>query len=269
MIHPTAYIDPLAKIAPDVRIGPMVVIEGPVTIGPGCILHPRAHLIGPLTMGARNVVHGGAVLGDWPQDRKYHGEFSQVIIGDDNVFRENCTVHRGTGENTKTIVGNGCYLFAQSHVGHNCVVGNEVMLVNGAALGGFVQVGDKAIVGGNCCVHQFSRVGRLAMLSNVCAATQDIPPFFISMRTNKVCQLNRVGVKRAGIPLANLNGLRKMVQLVFRSGRPLGAAFADLPREVADIPEVREVAEFVRTTKRGVARYQSWANRGKENDEEE
>lgn len=243
------------------QVGPYAVIEGPVTVGPGCIIHARAHLIGNLTLGARNVVHGGAVLGDWPQDRKYHGESSAVVIGDENVFREGSTVHRGTGAGTKTVMGNRCYLMVQAHVGHNCIVGNDVMMVNNAALGGFVHVGDRAIIGANSAVHQFTRVGRLAMLSNGAGAAVDVPPFFISMSTNLVVQLNLVGLRRAGVPRANIDALRQMLQFAFRGRRPLAAALADLPADVRAVPEVSEIIEFVRTSKRGVARWQAWSQR--------
>lgn len=264
LIHPSACIDPQARLAPDVRVGPFAVIVGPVTIGAGCVIHAHAQIRGPLIMGARNVVHGTAVLGDWPQDHKFTGEFSEVVIGDDNVFREGVTIHRGTGEHTRTVVGNHCYLMVNAHVGHNCIVGNNVTMVNGSMLGGFVQVGDRAIIGGNTAVHQFCRIGRLVMLSNACCMNVDVPPFFTSLTTNHLTQLNAVGLRRAGIPKENIDAIRHAFQILFRSNRILGAAIELLPADLLKVPEVAEMVKFCKETKRGIARFKAWSTRGGE-----
>jgi len=263
MIHPTAIVSPEAQLAADVEVGPYAVIDGPVSIGTGCKIQAYARILGRTTMGARNVVHATAVIGDFPQDRKYQGESSQVVIGDDNVFREGSTVHRGTGLNTKTVIGNRCYLMVNSHVGHNCVVDDDVMLVNGAVLGGFVQVGARAIVGAYTAMHQFCRIGRLAMTSNLAGHNVDIPPFCIAMSINTVVQLNAVGLRRSGMPRESINGLRKMFQLAFRDKerRPLKVALAALPADVLAVQEVQEVVAFCESSKRGVARYQAWSKR--------
>ena len=261
LIHPTAVIDSRAKLAPDVRVGPLAVIEGPVTIGPGCIINAHAHLIGPLTMGSGNIVHGTAVLGGWPQDRKFHDEPSETIIGDDNVFREGVTVHRGTGANTKTILGARCYLMVNSHVGHNCIVGDDVTLTNGSLLGGHVHVGDRAIVGANSAIHQFCRLGRLSMISNNAGYNVDVPPFFTGMTTNHITQLNVVGLRRSGMSPESINALRKVFQLL-RAKRQVRAILNDLPAELTAISEVREWVEFCRASKRGVAVFQPWSERG-------
>jgi UDP-N-acetylglucosamine acyltransferase len=252
-----------AKIAPDVKVGAYAVIEGAVTIGAGSVVQSMAKLMGPLSMGERNVVHTSAVLGDWPQDRKFKDEFSEVVIGDDNIFREGVTVHRGTGLNTKTVVGDRCYFMVNSHAGHNCVVGDDVTLVNGAVLGGHVTVGDRAIIGAYCAVHQFCRVGRLAMLSNSCCLTVDMPPFFITMSTNTITQLNAVGIRRSGMPRESINGIRKMFQVAFRDhhSQMLSRALKELPEELLSVPEVREVVDFCKASKRGVALFQPWSQR--------
>ena len=262
LIHPTSIIDPEAKIASDVKIGPYCVIEGPVNLGPGCVLHSHVKLRGPLTMGARNEVHSFAVLGDWPQDRKFKGDFSEVIFGDDNVIREGVTVHRGTALNSKTVIGSRCYLMVNSHVGHNAVVSDDVTLVNGGMLAGHVHVGPRAIIGGNCTVHQFVRVGRLAMISNVSGHNVDIPPFCIAMSTNIIIQLNAVGLRRSGMPPASINALRQMFKHLFRQHRQLRQAITDLPAELTAVPEVKEFVDFCLTSKRGVARFQAWSDRG-------
>ena len=262
-IHRTAIIDPQAKIAADVKIGAYSVIEGPVQIGPGCVLHPQVKLRGPLTMGARNEVHSFAALGDWPQDRKFKGDFSAVVLGDDNVIREGVTVHRGTAAGSKTIIGSRCYLMVNSHMGHNSVLGDDVTLVNGATLAGHVHIGARAIIGSYCCLHQFIRVGRLAMISNISGHNVDIPPFCIAMNINKITQLNAVGLRRSGVPPANINALRRMFQHLFRQHRQLRHAIADLPADLAEVPEVKEFVEFCLASKRGVARFQSWSRRDK------
>ena len=258
-IHPTALVDAHAVLAPDVIVGPYSIIEGPVVIGPGTVLHPRVHLMGPLVIGKRNVIHTNAVLGGWPQDRKYKGEPSTVVIGDDNIIREGVTIHRGTGANTQTTIGSRCYLMVNSHVGHNCVVSDDVTLVNGALLAGFVEVAPRAIVGGNCAMHQFCRVGRLAMISASSSHNVDIPPFCITLRTNTIVKLNFVGLRRNGVSRDHINALRRMFQHVFRTNRPLTATFHDLPADLETVPEVREFIDFCRLTKRGVARYIPWS----------
>jgi len=263
ILHPTAIISPEARLAADVSVGPYAIIDGPVTLGAATNIHSHAHLIGPLTMGARNVVHTGAVLGDWPQDRKYQGDFSETVIGDDNIFREGVTIHRGTGLGTKTSIGDRNYFMANSHIGHNVTVGNDVTLVNGAVLAGHASIGDRAILGAYCSVHQFCRVGRLAMISNLAGLNVDFPPFFLTMATNTVHQLNSVGLRRSGMPRASINALRRMFQLAFREEhtRPLLVALAELPPDILDVPEVQEVVTFCRTAKRGVARFIPWSRR--------
>lgn len=262
-IHPTAIVSSEARLAEDVEVGPYAIIDGPVTIGAGSVIHAHARVIGPLTMGQRNAVHTGAVLGDWPQDRKFKGDFSETVIGDDNIFREHSTVHRGTGLNTRTIIGHRCFFMANSHVGHNAVAGNDVTFINGATLAGHAHIGDRAILGAYCAVHQFCRVGRLAMVSNYAGLNVDFPPFFLTMATNTLNQLNSVGLRRSGMPRSSINALRQMFQIAFRDqhNRPLQAALADLPAEVLAVAEVQEVIAFCKASKRGVARFVPWSRR--------
>jgi UDP-N-acetylglucosamine acyltransferase len=264
-IHPTAIVSREAKLAAGVSVGAYAVIEGAVTVGVGSVIHSGARLLGPLTMGERNAVHANAVLGGLPQDRKFDGERTEVLIGDDNIFREGVTVHRATGAGGKTVVGSRCYLMVNSHVGHNCAVADDVTLINGAVLGGHVQVAARAIIGAYVAVHQFCRVGRLAMLSNSCCMTVDVPPFFTAMETNTLTQLNAVGLRRSGMSREHINAVRRMFQIAFRDNahRPLALALAALPAEVAAVPAVGEVIEFCQHTKRGVALFQAWSNREK------
>ena len=262
-VHPTAIISAEARLADDVTVGPYAIIDGPVTLGPGCIVHAQSRLIGPLTMGARNAIHTGAVIGDWPQDRKFKGDFSQTLIGDDNIFREGATVHRGTGLNSKTVIGDRNFFMCNSHVGHNATVASDVTLVNGAVLAGHSAIGDRAILGAYCSLHQFCRIGRLAMVSNLAALNVDFPPFFLTMTTNTFHQLNSVGLRRSDMSRTSINALRQMFQLAFRDqhSRPLQAALADLPPDVLSVAEVQEVIAFCKSAKRGVARFVPWSRR--------
>jgi len=262
LVHPTAIIDPLAQIAPDVRVGPYAVIEGPVTIGAGSIIHAGAYVKGPLVMGQRNVVHSTAVLGDCPQDHKFHGEATQTIIGDDNVFREGCTIHRATGQGGVTRIGSRGFFMAQSHVGHNVTIMDDVTMMNTAAVAGHSIIESRAILGAHCGVHQFCRVGRLAMLTNACAMNVDMPPFFISMSTNCITQLNAVGMRRSGMPRENISAIRRAFQLLFRTNRTFKTAMADLPPDLLAVPEVQELLTFCRATKRGLAQFQPWSQSG-------
>ena len=259
LIDPTAIIDPQARIDPSVCIGAYSIIEGPVNLGPNCAIASQVKLIGPLDMGAGNKVHSFAVLGDAPQDLKYRDQPSRVVIGENNIFREHATVHRGTGGDT--VIGSNGFFMVGSHVGHNCRVGNGVTLVNSAVLGGHVQVFDRAIIGGLCAVHQFCRVGRLAMISNNSAHNVDIPPFCIVMKINTIAQLNLVGLRRSGMSREHISGVREMFRILFRERRdsPLKTRIRLLPPELLAIPEVQEFTDFVANSKRGVARFQPWS----------
>ncbi len=261
LIHPTAIIDPQARIDASVSIGAYTVIDGPVVIGPQCVISSQVKLIGPMVLGRGNTIHSFAVLGDAPQDLKYHDQPSRVIIGDGNIFREHMTVHRGT--NGDTVIGSNGFFMVGSHVGHNCRVGNGVTMVNSAVLGGHVQVSDRAIIGGLCAVHQHCRVGRLAMISNNSAHNVDIPPYCIAMDINMVTQLNAVGLRRSGMSRENINAVRQMFKILFRDNRglSLNKKISLLPPELQAVPEVREFTDFVATSKRGIARFKPWSER--------
>jgi UDP-N-acetylglucosamine acyltransferase len=262
-IHPTAIVSSEARLASDVVIGPYAIIEGPVTLGAGSEVQAGGQVLGPLTMGARNVVHAGAVIGGTPQDRKFKNEFTETIIGDDNIFREGVTIHRGTAAGSRTVIGDRNYFMTNSHVGHNAVVGNDVTFINGASLAGHATIGDRAILGAYCAVHQFCRIGRMAMISNYAGMNVDFPPFFLTMSTNTINQLNSVGLRRSGMPRSSINALREMFRLAFREehDRPLRGALEDLPGALREVAEVREVVEFCRGAKRGVARFIPWSRR--------
>jgi UDP-N-acetylglucosamine acyltransferase len=255
--HPTALISDDAVLPPDVKIGAFAVIEGPVTVGPGCTIGPHAHLRGPLALGSNNDVGTGAVLGGAPQHLAYKGEPTAVEIGNGNVFREHVTIHRGmpapagTGV---TRIGHRNFFMAGSHVAHDCAVGDDVILANSALLAGHVTVGDRAFISGNSAVHQFCRVGRVAFLSGASASSKDIPPFFVMQEINIVRGLNLVGMKRAGVPPAERVAIRKAYRILYltRPALPLPLALLRIEAELGAFAAVRELVEFIRTSKRGI-----------------
>jgi UDP-N-acetylglucosamine acyltransferase len=251
-IHPTALVDPLATIDPTAEIGPYVVIEGPVEIGPRTRLMAHAVVLGRTVVGADNVIHAGAVLGDTPQDVKYAGAPTGLRIGDRNVIREHAVLQRATSAETWTIVGDENYFMTNAHVAHNCTVGTHVTVASGALLAGHVTVGDQAFVSGNCVVHQFTRIGRLAIMRGLARASRDIPPFAIADGTHEIRGVNRVGLRRAGFDTAAIRTLVRAFRTLFRVRRNLSEAMTQVEAECRS-PEVDELLAFIRSAKRGVA----------------
>jgi len=251
-IHPTAVIAPEAELADDVEVGAFVVIEGKVSIGEGCVIRPGVHLFGPLSMGCNNIVHSYAVLGEQPQHLKYKGEPTRLEIGDDNIFREHVTIHRGTTASWVTRLGSHNFLMANAHIAHDCQVGNHCLLANGAMVGGHCVLEDNVYLSGNSAVHQFVRVGRLALLSGLSGTSKDIPPFIIQQRINCVLGVNVVGMRRAGIPTAHIDAVRRAYHILYREEHLLPNALAMVERQVGDVPEVREMVAFIRASSRGI-----------------
>ena len=249
LIHPRALVSPEAELAADVSVGPFTVIEAGVRIGAGTRIQAQSYICSGTTLGRDNVVHMGVFLGNEPQDLGYDGAPTGLTIGDRNVFREGCTVHRGTAAGTETRIGSDCFFMANTHVAHNCTVADHVMLANGALLGGHVEVGDRAFVSGNAVVHQHTRVGRLAMLQGLCAASRDVPPFCIAADVNTLRGVNVVGLRRAGLERPRIIAVRKAYRALF-FGRPnLGRARAklqsELEGEAGTTPELAQLLEFL------------------------
>ena len=252
MIHPTAIIHPQTKLDATVSIGPYAVIDAGVELGAHCVVGPHVYLTGETKIGSHNQFHVGCVIGDAPQDLKYKGEPTRLRIGDKNAFREHATVHRSTTLDGETIIGSNNFFMAGSHVGHNCVIGDHVILANGALLGGHAVVQDCAFISGNCCVHQFVRVGTLAMMQGGAAASQDVPPFTIAHNgLNLICGLNIVGLRRANFSAEERLELKKLYHLLFRGGKNLRAAVAGAGKNFSSAP-AKVLLEFVAGSKRGV-----------------
>jgi UDP-N-acetylglucosamine acyltransferase len=254
VIHPTAVVHPDARIAPGCRVGPHAVIDAHVELGEACDVGPLVHLTGHTRIGARNRFHAGAVIGDAPQDFKYDGSATRLRIGDDNVFREHVTVHRSNKTAEDTVIGNGNFLMAGCHVGHNCEIGNHNVIANGALLAGHVHLADRVFVSGTCVVHQSCRIGRLALMQGASGISKDLPPFCIARGNNGIAGLNTIGLRRAGISAADRLLLRRAYHRLFRSKLPRQAAIAAAREEFAGVPLVAELIEFVASTRRGVCR---------------
>lgn len=251
-IHPTAVIDSQAELDSDVEIGPYVVIDGPVKIKRGSRVMAHAYLTGWTEIGADNEIHPGAVLGDAPQDRAYQGQETYLKIGDRNIFREYAQVHRGTAPGSATVIGNDNFLMATSHVGHNCRIGDRVILANGALLGGYVEVGDHVFISGNCVVHQFVRIGDYALMRGLSGTSRDVPPYAIVDWQHTVRGVNAVGLKRAGFDQKRIREIRNAFRILFRKGRNLSLAVKELKESGRTNNDVSVLLEFINSSKRGV-----------------
>ncbi len=251
MIHPTAVIHKKAKVDSTTTVGPYAVIDEDVEVGPHCVIGPHVHLTGVLAVGGHNVFHTGCVIGDAPQDLKYKNEPTRLRIGAHNVFREHFTANRSTTPAEETVIGSHNFLMANSHVGHNCTVGDRVIMANGALLSGHATVGDRAFISGNCLVHQFVRVGTLALMQGGSAISKDLPPYTIARGDNGICGLNVIGLRRAGMTAEERMELKKVYRLLFRSGRNLRAAVAEARKKFTS-PAAKLMVEFVAASKRGV-----------------
>jgi UDP-N-acetylglucosamine acyltransferase len=251
-VHATAVVSPEADLADGVRIGAYAVIEGKVTLGAGCVVRPGAYLIGPLTMGRNNIVYSGAVLGEAPQHIKYENEPTWLEIGDNNIFREHVTIHRGTKQSWATRIGNNNFFMAHSHAAHDVRIGNNCILANGSLIGGHCVLEDNVYLSGNCAVHQFVRLGRLSLLSGVSATTKDIPPFLMQQRINAIVGVNVVGMRRAGISNASIDAVRQAFSILFRTHGTLAPALAQVEKELGHVAEVAEMVAFIRASSRGI-----------------
>ncbi|MGH7828817.1 MAG: acyl-ACP--UDP-N-acetylglucosamine O-acyltransferase [Candidatus Binatia bacterium] len=251
-IHPTAIVDPRATIHAEAEIGPYVVVEGPVKIGRGTRVMAHAHITGWTEIGEQNEIHTGAALGGAPQDSSYQGSESYLTIGSHNIFREYVQVHRGTKPVSSTEIGNHNFLMAGAHVGHNCRLGDRIVIANGALLAGYVEVGDQAFISGNCVVHQFVRVGKLSLMRGLSGASRDVPPYAIVDWQHQVRGVNVIGLKRAGFDELRIRAIKAAFRILFRGGRNLSLAIKELESGGNVTADIAFLLEFIRSSKRGV-----------------
>lgn len=254
-IHQTAIVDPAAKLAPDVMVGPLCVVGPDVTLDAGVVLESHVVITGRTKVGARCRFFPFSSIGHRPQDLKYAGEPSEIIIGTDNSFREGVTINPGTqGGGMLTRIGNHCLVMANAHVAHDCLIGDHVILVNNVLLGGHVVIEDHAIVGGQSAVHQFVRIGRQAMIGGMTGVERDVIPYgSVTGDRAKLSGLNLVGLKRRGSPREHIHGLRNAVPRLFNGDGTLQSRIERMEREGADNPLIQDVIAFLRQpSKRGL-----------------
>ena len=249
--HPTAIIDPNAEIAEDVSIGPFSIIQGDVRIGSGTQILSHVCICSHTEIGQNNIIHMGVIIGHEPQHLGYKPCVSYTRIGDKNIIREYVTIHRSWQEGKATEIGNSNFLMALSHVAHDCRIGNNVVMANGALLGGHVEVENGAFLSGNTLFHQFVRVGRLAIVSGGAGTGKDVPPFCIAVGRSEVSGINIVGLRRAGIPQETRSKIKEAFKLVYRSGLNTKSAINKI-ESMNPCAEVRHFVEFIKNSKRGI-----------------
>jgi len=254
-IHPSAVVDRAAHLGHNVKIGPHAVIGPEVVIGPDCVVGSSVLIEGKTTIGRNNRFFHGAAIGCEPQDKKFHGEETFIEIGDNNDFREYCTVHPATGEGESTRVGSDNLLMAYVHVAHNCHVFDNVVLANAVNLAGHVEVESHAIVGGLTPVHQFVRIGAFAFVGGGSRLPQDVPPFIkVAGNPIEVAGINSIGLKRVGFKDDDLLNLRKAYRLLYRSGLNVTQALERIAAECVLNVHVEELMAFIRRSDRGIVR---------------
>jgi len=259
-IHSTALVDPGARIGADVEIGPFSVIGPEVVIGDNTIVQSHVVIEGEVAIGARNFIGHGAIIGAPPQDLSFSPERkTRVEIGNENVIREYCTIHRGSAEGSATKMGDNNFLMAGAHLGHNCAIGNNVIIANNCLLGGYVRVDDAAFLGGGCVFHQNMCVGRLAIVQGASGFSKDIPPFVIAAEINYVFGVNVIGLRRAGFSAQDRNEIKAAFKLLYTSGLNISQAL-EKAATMEFGARAREFFAFVTAAKkRGICPYKSGA----------
>jgi len=256
MIHATAIVHPNAQIGDQVSIGPYAVIGEHVKIGAGTWIGPHSVIEGWTTIGCENKIYQFASVGAEPQDLKFHGEQTTLTLGDRNLVREFVTIHRGTEDGGgKTVIGSDSLFMAYSHVAHDCQIGNHVILANAATLAGHVEIDDFAILGGLTAVHQFVRVGSHVMVSGGSMVAQDVPPYTIAQGDRaKTIGINSVGLKRRGFTDEAIRAIKNAYRLMYRAEMKQEEALEQIIAEFGSFPEVMAFVDFIRGSKRGMAR---------------
>jgi UDP-N-acetylglucosamine acyltransferase len=249
-IHPTSIISPGAKLSASVSVGPYAVIEDDTEIGEASEIRSHAVIKRFSSMGRSNIIYEGAVIGGEPQDLGFKECESYVRMGDQNLIRENVTIHRGTQPGSETIVGSNCFIMACAHVAHNCQMGDRVILANNVALAGHVAIEDQAFLSGGVVVHQFCRIGRLAMIGGNSKIVQDCLPFVITDgNPGRAAGLNLVGLRRSGFKTEEIRSLKEAYRILLRSGLSLEAAIDNMSEIKSEA--VGHLIDFIRSSKRG------------------
>ena len=255
-IHATALVDSKAELAADVEVGAYSIVGPHVVVGAGTVIGPHAVVTGRTRIGARNRIFQFSSVGDIPQDRKYGGEPTTTVIGDDNVIREFVSIHAGTAQDRgETTIGDRNLLLGYAHVAHDCVIGSDTTFSNNAQLAGHVHVGDWAVLGGFVGVHQFCRIGVHAMVGGGAIVLNDVPPFVIVQGyPAKPHGTNNEGLRRRGFSADDILAVRRAYKTLYREGRSLDDAKAALTEAAATSPVLRPLVEFLAAEGRGIVR---------------
>jgi len=254
-IQSTAQIAPSAALAENVEVGHYTVIGPEVKIGSGTRIGDHCVLTGNTTIGKNCQLFTGAVIGSVPQDKKYHGENTEIVVGDNNVIREYVTINLGTVANGRTVIGNNNLIMAYAHIAHDCVIQDYVVLANVGTLAGHILVEERAILGGLAAVHQFVRIGKLSIVGGCSKVIQDIPPFSMcDGHPARVRSLNKVGLERSGINKEAKANLKTAFKILFNSGLTVPHALGRVEQELPVTPEITHLINFIKNSKRGVCR---------------
>lgn len=256
MIHPSACIDPAARIAEDVQIGPFCVIGAEVEVGAGTRIGPHTVIDGPTRIGRGNRIHGFCALGGEPQDKKFRGERAELVIGDRNTIREFSTFNRGTADDASvTRIGDDNWLMAYVHIAHDCVVGNHCTFANAASLAGHVQVEDHVILGGFTLVHQFCQIGAHAFTAMGSVINRDVPPYVTVAGTYAEPHgINAEGLRRRGFSSDRILAIKRAYKTVYKSGLSLADARAQLALAAQGAPDVKLMLDFIERSQRSLVR---------------
>ena len=251
MIHKTAIVDPKAKVSSSVEIGPYTVIGPNVEIGENVKIHSHVNISGNTIIGKGNKIYPFASIGNDPQDLKYNGEKTKLLIGDNNKIREYVTINPGTiGGGGKTVIGNNCLFMVSSHVAHDCLLGNNIIIANNVPLGGHVTIEDNVIIGGNSAVQQFTRIGQMAMIGGMTGVLHDVIPYGLSVGNRNYLQgLNLIGLRRANFENKDILGLTEAYKEIF-STKNLTENLSKLNSVFKENPLVKNVIEFITKDKK-------------------
>ncbi len=254
-IHPTAVIHPGAQLADGVVVEPYTIIGSSVRVGPGTRIGPHCVIEGRTTIGARCRLYAGVVAGAIPQDLKYRGEQTSVVIGDDNTIREYVTINLGTQASGKTEIGQGNLIMAYAHIAHDCVIGDGCIVANNGTLAGHVIMEDQAIIGGLSAVHQFVRIGQMAIVGGCSKVVQDVPPFSTCDGHPARCYgINAEGLRRRGMTREIRAHLKQAFRILCNEGLTIPHALDQIERQVDTCPEVAALVAFIRASHRGICR---------------
>ena len=256
MIHPTALIDPKAELADDVEVGAFSIVDAKVRIDSGTKIRSHAVITGRTTIGKNNEIFQFTSIGEQPQDKKYNGEDTELIIGDNNTIRESCTFSRGSSQGGGvTRIGNNNWIMACVHIAHDCFLGDDIIMANNASLAGHVTIGDHAILSGYSLIHQFCTVGEHSFTSFASHVNQSIPPYVtVAGEKARVKGINSEGLKRRGFTSEQIGQVRRAYKALYRESLPLDEATARITEMASDSPELELLVNFLNLAERGIIR---------------